>query len=47
MTSKCQSVVAVIRLFIVHIDIVNLATLDIDGIGAAAFVGTLKETPNE
>ena len=47
MTSICQSVDSEVRLIIIHIEIENLTTLDINGTVAAAFAGTLKEAPNE
>jgi len=36
-----------IHVIIVHMEIENLTTLDINGTAATAFVGLLKEEPNE
>jgi hypothetical protein len=44
---KYQSLYSAIRLIIIHIEIENLTTLDINGTAATAFVGLLKEEPNE
>ena len=47
MTSKCQSVDSADRLINIHVEIENLSPPDINGTVATAFVGTLKEKPNE